>query len=848
MFYVEWEPKNNGVVLKLESSFSSLAITPRPVFWEELDLLGLADKWEYPRVQEPLCWACGRKYYYRGELVMETKGGNMYDSPIVQIVNNAYNIKLVPVDLEKLFSTNKEFLHFLEYEAIQFFVDTFNKYSEHINKGATSISNEIDWERLRCIQEQIENTPMAVVKQTCGSFDIVAMETAHQEGKNVVSGSKVEEVIVSFSGGKDSQVVLDLATRALSPSYFSVVYSDTGYELPSSLELYKQTQEFYNKKYPDLRFDLTKNQQDIMYYWENMGAPSRMHRWCCSVMKTAPLYRYLKNRAGREKQPKVLVFEGVRGEESPRRSEYMRIGSSVKHKGVINARPIFSWNNTEVYLYILRRQLPFNRAYRDGLSRVGCILCPYSTGWSEHIVMKNYPEAMAPFVSHLESTCKEIGVSDVDNYIKHGQWKMRGGGKVLLNQSSSIEVLSKGVDLELLLVNPKEDFFEWLKVLGTYTTRTEGAVVFGEIFRKKGKNEIIQPFRFERISSDNYKVTFFSLPSKPDFQSLVLKVVNKITYCVHCEACEVECPTGALKVTPIVSIDSTKCIHCLRCVEFKDKGCMMAKSLSDNLFNKTTKTKKMNLDRYYTFGLQQEWLKSYMSQLSTFFVSEHGLNPKKQIPALKNWLREALLLNQRDLTSTELAQFLCDIRIYPDQQKVLWEIIWFNLANNSPVCKTFVNLISAGEGITKKDLIAKIVEEIGATSERTVKNAVDSLVNLFTKSYLTNIKLVSVDVISRSETILRRHDYIPSPITFAYAIYYFSQKHEEHFLTVNDLVSGRFDDDFSKIFGLDATSIEPLLRILQNSFGLADIQLSMGLDNVILNKGMTSLEALKQAL
>lgn len=137
----------------------------------------------------------------------------------------------------------------------------------------------------------------------------------------------------------------------------------------------------------------SENHQSIMYYWDKMGSPSRMHRWCCAVMKTAPLYRLLKEEAGLGKQPSVLVFEGVRAEESERRSQYNRIGKGVKHNNVINARPIFEWNATEIYLYILLHDLPYNDAYRKGLARVGCSICPFSSEWSEHVVIKSIPNA-----------------------------------------------------------------------------------------------------------------------------------------------------------------------------------------------------------------------------------------------------------------------------------------------------------------------------------------------------------------------------------------------------------------------------------------------------------------------
>ena len=51
------------------------------------------------------------------------------------------------------------------------------------------------------------------------------------------------------------------------------------------------------------------------------------------------------------------------------------------------------------------------------------------------------------------------------------------------------------------------------------------------------------------------------------FVSLLKRVLNKTAYCVHCEVCEVECPSGALSVVPCVSVDASKCIGCGACVK-----------------------------------------------------------------------------------------------------------------------------------------------------------------------------------------------------------------------------------------------------------------------------------------
>lgn len=83
--------------------------------------------------------------------------------------------------------------------------------------------------------------------------------------------------------------MLDLCTRAIPSTDFEVIYSDTGYELPPSLDLYDKIQKQYKEKFPDLKFSLARNHDSVLNYWDKIGTPSDTHRWCCSVMKTAPL-------------------------------------------------------------------------------------------------------------------------------------------------------------------------------------------------------------------------------------------------------------------------------------------------------------------------------------------------------------------------------------------------------------------------------------------------------------------------------------------------------------------------------------------------------------------------------
>jgi hypothetical protein len=331
VFKVTWDKARNLVRLcETAPEAEVLAIAPRPVFWEELDLLGLnRHGWRYPHCEEPLLWACQRQYFHNGELVLEARGGNIYDAPALIFhgrgdpgnVKNPPHSKtgesatftLAPIDLDALRSLNAGLMFLLEYEAMEFIHNTWRKYGRLKKLRETSGMNAtLDFERMRSEFEKREKKPHAIIKEDCDSFDVMPLATAESLGKQTVLSTRTEMFIASFSGGKDSQVVLDLVTRAVPPDAFRVIYSDTGYEIPPSLDTWELTRQFYKQRHPSLQFHLSKNHQDVLYYWDKMGSPSRMHRWCCGVMKTAPLYRELKEIFGEGRQPHVLTFEGSR--------------------------------------------------------------------------------------------------------------------------------------------------------------------------------------------------------------------------------------------------------------------------------------------------------------------------------------------------------------------------------------------------------------------------------------------------------------------------------------------------------------------------------------------------------
>ena len=113
MFKVIWD-NNKCIKLTMSSAGEALNSLPRPVFYEELDLLGLNDRgWVYPMCAEPLLWACDRRYFYNGTFVMEVAGGDVFEETKVEILPAGENLHLKPVDMDYLRKRNENSMFFL---------------------------------------------------------------------------------------------------------------------------------------------------------------------------------------------------------------------------------------------------------------------------------------------------------------------------------------------------------------------------------------------------------------------------------------------------------------------------------------------------------------------------------------------------------------------------------------------------------------------------------------------------------------------------------------------------------------------------------------------------------------
>ena len=351
MFKVKWDVQNNGVILSDNISDEESIPAPRPVFLQELQILEVDRHYRLPQTDKPICWNIDARYYYKGQPFFERRGAGIYTKPTI-VYNDGFTFNsLEAIDVDRVVEVNKEAIETIENEAMDFIMGCYETY-----KG------------------------------------------------------RVDDFVVAFSGGKDSQVILDLVTRVLPVESFKAVFQDTDMELPCTYDIVAYTEEDYKYRFPNFKLYHATSDRKAIDLWKQYGPPSRVNRWCCSVMKTTVFRRKMKELHGTEAQPKVAVFEGVRADESTRREGYDRIGANVKHPNLINCRAIFRWNNSEIFLYMFSRRIQLNPAYRMGLTRVGCGVCPFASDWSEYLIRRIYPDISKKYVDVIEDMARNLGL------------------------------------------------------------------------------------------------------------------------------------------------------------------------------------------------------------------------------------------------------------------------------------------------------------------------------------------------------------------------------------------------------------------------------------------------------
>lgn len=228
-----------------------------------------------------------------------------------------------------------------------------------------------------------------------------------------------QPLVITYSGGKDSDVLLHLAKASGIP--FEVLHSLTTADAPQTVYHVRNT--FHRLENEGIKCTVDKHIQPAggrITMWnliEKMGAPNRWSRHCC---------RYLKETGGADR----FIATGVRWDESTARKknhgslevvtqkkehklilsndndEDRRLFESCKLKGKRVVNPIIDWKTNDVLDYCQAEHISLNPLYSSGFYRVGCVGCPMASTRRREADFAVFPKYKTAYIKAFEKNLK----------------------------------------------------------------------------------------------------------------------------------------------------------------------------------------------------------------------------------------------------------------------------------------------------------------------------------------------------------------------------------------------------------------------------------------------------------
>ncbi len=359
-------------------------------------------------------------------------------------------------------------------------------------------------------------------------------------GKVMEENSRIP-LAVSFSGGKDSTVALHLARQIQSD--VDVVFLDTTIELPETVEYTKELAKLWN-----LNLISVRPSHDFLELCKLIGPPSRFMKWCCKTQKFSQMNKLLHERYNEG----VIMVRGIRAAESGKRGKYMRVGKMKYTPNEIIANPILKWTSLDVWLYIFWKEIPYNKAYEYGFSRIGCWACPSKTLRDFSILEGVHPELITKLYSILDNFAMKRNIVD-NKWSKSGDWRTRK------SRVSKMSVCASKP------CSTSKEFVFSINNLSTVCNVLEFFKIFGKI-KKRGPISVINGTDVELSTVGKSIRILFKNEEKED---QILHYLERALNCISCGACQGVCKVGAITQSEGQRfIDATKCTGCQKCLIF----------------------------------------------------------------------------------------------------------------------------------------------------------------------------------------------------------------------------------------------------------------------------------------
>jgi DNA sulfur modification protein DndC len=199
------------------------------------------------------------------------------------------------------------------------------------------------------------------------------------------------ELVINFSGGKDSCLMLALLCEKYPHIKKHVVFANTGWEHEDAEEWCRS---IVSKFGLPLHVVKSETKTFLTMALKRGKFPSEQQRQCTSDLKRDPIMKWIRNNV---KDPVVINCIGIRAQESTNRRKMKKLSRNKREcngkRTVWDWLPIFDELKVDVLASLKERNIPLHHVYTY-LDRFSCRVCIFMKIHDLQQVQKHDPAAI----------------------------------------------------------------------------------------------------------------------------------------------------------------------------------------------------------------------------------------------------------------------------------------------------------------------------------------------------------------------------------------------------------------------------------------------------------------------
>lgn len=174
-------------------------------------------------------------------------------------------------------------------------------------------------------------------------------------------------VALACSFQAEESVLIDMM-HDIRGSDFRIFTLDTGRLNQETYDCMDAIRERYGVKvevfFPEAeRVESMVREQGLNLFYQSVEA----RKLCCTVRKVGPLNRALKDLRA--------WMTGLRREQAVTRGGVKKVEIDQDHCGIVKINPLVDWTGEQVWDYLHKRKIPYNKLHDQGYPSIGCAPC-----------------------------------------------------------------------------------------------------------------------------------------------------------------------------------------------------------------------------------------------------------------------------------------------------------------------------------------------------------------------------------------------------------------------------------------------------------------------------------------